>query len=862
MEARSDFPIVGIGASAGGLEALEQLLHSVPENSGMAFVVVQHLDPTQKGMMPELLQRMTPMKVMQVKERTLAQPNHVYVIPPNKDMSLLHGKLHLLDPTLPRGLRLPIDCFFRSLAVDQREHGIGIILSGMGTDGTLGVRAIREADGLVLVQDPATAKFDGMPRSAVDTRMADIIAPANELVGRLLSYLQRRPAGTARSETLEDNAKSSGLEKIMLLLRAHTGHDFSLYKKSTLYRRIERRMGIHQIQHLDVYVRFLQENLPERELLFKELLIGVTSFFRDPAAWKQLKEQVFPDMFRRYPDGAQLRAWAVGCSTGEEAFSLAMTFKETIEATQPPAHFTLQVFATDLDEEAINRARQGLYPLNIAADVSPERLSRFFTKEDGGYRVSKDIREMVVLAPQNLIQDPPFTKLDLLVCRNLLIYLSPELQKKVMPLFYYALNPEGVLFLGTAESCSGFNDLFTPLEGKWRLFRRRDTGPQELPTSFPVSTRLPTPARSATPSPTGQTPNLQTLADQLMMQRFSRPAVMVNSRGDIHYVYGRTGDFLEAPVGKANWNLLAMAREGLRQGVAAAFRKAVRERTSTTARGLRVEGHRGKIPVDVTIQTIEEPEALRGMLTAVFTETPASPGPKAGARAAGTGKAHMAELEQELELLRNELQSIRDEMQTSQEELKSANEELQSTNEELQSTNEELTTSKEEMQSLNEELQTVNAELQNKLDELSRANNDMKNLLNSTDIATVFLDGMLNIRRFTTQATKLIKLIPGDVGRPVTDIASALLYPGLSDDVQEVLRTLVFVERQVQSREDKWFSIRIMPYRTIDNVIDGVVITFTDITAFKNLELELRRVRSEKEIADSAERQRARDAQA
>ncbi|HEX9078530.1 MAG TPA: chemotaxis protein CheB, partial [Desulfuromonadaceae bacterium] len=480
------FPVVGIGASAGGLEALEQFLGNVPEGCGMAFVVVQHLDPTHHGIMPELLQRATSMEVHQVKDRMRVRPDCVYVIPPNKDMSILHGVLHLFKPMAPRGLRLPIDFFFRSLADDRRERSIGVILSGMGSDGTIGLTAIKEKAGLVLVQEPASAKFNGMPRSTIDAGLADIVAPAWELPGKIIAYLQHVPFVAKPSVALEDREQSA-LEKITILLRAHTGHDFSPYKKSTINRRIERRMGIHQIDKIASYVRFLQQNPQELELLFKELLIGVTGFFRDPAAWEELRSEILPALLDSRSPCTTLRAWSAGCSTGEEAYSLAMVFKEALEQITPEGGWTLQIFATDLDPDAIDKARQGVYTANIAADVSPERLSRFFVPEEDGFRVGKEIREKVVFATQNLIKDPPFTKLDLLICRNLLIYLSPDMQKKLLPLFHYCLNPGGILFLGNAETIGGYTDLFTPLKQKSRIYRRQESFVQAEPVTFPSS---------------------------------------------------------------------------------------------------------------------------------------------------------------------------------------------------------------------------------------------------------------------------------------------------------------------------------------------------------------------------------------
>jgi chemotaxis methyl-accepting protein methylase/chemotaxis response regulator CheB len=489
------FPVVGIGASAGGLEALEQFLRRVPEGSGMAFVVIQHLDPAYKGAMVELLQRSTPMAVTQVKDGQAVQPNCVYVIAPNKDMSIMRGALHLLPQAAPRGLNLPIDFFFRSLAEDQQERAIGVVLSGMGSDGTLGLRAIKEKAGATFVQSVDSAKFDGMPRSAIEAGLADVIADAEDLPGRVLAYNRHAPYAGGLGAASEEKQQSA-LEKVFILLRMQTGNDFSLYKRSTIYRRIERRMSLHQIDRMSNYVRFLRENPPEVDLLFKELLIGVTSFFRDPPAWEHLRNEILPQLIKQHPGDGTLRAWVPGCSTGEEAYSLAIVFKEALELVKPARPPALQIFATDLDKEAIERARQGVYPANIAADVSSERLRRFFVQDDRGFRVNKEIRESVVFAPQNITMDPPFTKLDILSCRNLLIYLSAELQKKLIPLFHYALNPGGVLFLGSAETVGSFTAYFAPLDGKTRLSAHRGD-------ARGVVGRVPGRLRDATGEPTG-----------------------------------------------------------------------------------------------------------------------------------------------------------------------------------------------------------------------------------------------------------------------------------------------------------------------------------------------------------------------
>ncbi len=835
------FPIVGIGASAGGLEALEQFLRHVPAGCGMAFVIIQHLDPTHKGIMAELLQRITDMEVLQAEDRMTVRADSVYVIPPNRDMSLLHGVLHLFEPSAPRGLRLPIDYFLCSLAEDCRESSIGVILSGMGSDGTVGLRAIKEKGGGALVQAPASAKFDSMPRSAMDAGLADIVAPAEELPGKIIDYLRHAHVITITEPHLEEKDQSA-LEKVLILLRSKTGQDFSLYKKNTVYRRVERRMGLHQITRIAGYVRYLQENSQEVELLFKELLIGVTSFFRDPAAWEQLQGEAIPSLLASLPAGGSLRAWSAGCSTGEEAYSLAIAFKEVLTRLQPTLNYTLQIFATDLDQDAISKARQGFYPGSIAADLSPARLSRFFVKEGPNYRVGKEIREMVTFATQNIIMDPPFTKLDLILCRNLLIYLTPEIQKKLLPLFHYSLKPGGVLFLGSAESISSSTELFAPLNLKMRIFRRRESllAPDlvEFPPSFvPEQPGITPETPMAKPSD-----NLQTLADQVLLRNFFPPAVLVNGTGDILYISGRIGNYLEPAAGKANWNIFAMAREGLRFELGNAFHKAQRQQEVITAKGLKVGINGAPRIVDLTVQPLAEPVALRGMVMIVFTDVASPPAPKRTGRgkAVPGGTARLLELEQEVRHLNEVLQSTREEMQSSQEELKSTNEELQSTNEELQSTNEELTTSREEMQSLNEELQTVNAEQQFKMDELARLNSDMRNLLNSTEIVTVFLDRELNLRRFTSGANRLFKLLPGDVGRPLSDITSDLLYPELTEVAGEVVRSLLFSEKQVPTTDGRWFSVRIMPYRTVADVIDGVVITFAEITAAKKLESILR----------------------
>jgi len=640
-------------------------------------------------------------------------------------------------------------------------------------------------------------------------------------------------------------SKRLGLDKVILILRTAKGHDFSHYKKSTVYRRVERRMSLHQLTRITDYVRYLRENPQEAELLFKELLIGVTNFFRDPAVWEEVKTKVIPGLLAAHPEGGLLRAWSAGCSTGEEAYSLAIAFREVLDELQPAAQYALQIFATDLDKDAIDKARSGQYPVNIAADVSEERLHRFFVHGETGFVVSKEIRGMVIFAEQNLIADPPFTKLDLLLCRNLLIYLDAELQKSLIPLFHYSLVPGGVLVLGTSETIGSNNDLLSAYAGSGKMYQRKGTAMTPSSSDFPAM--LAKSAHRVVPHyPSAATPqftaSLQSQAEALLLKSYAPAAVLTTRSGDIVYISGKTGKYLEPAAGKANLNVFAMAREGLNGVLNVTFGQAVRQCRAVVTRGVKVGENGGTQYVDLTVQPLTEPPGLQGMVLVVFSEglVPAvvevSVKPKRG----GVAANHIAALEAKLQQAEEALQIAREEMQTSQEELQSTNEELQSTNEELQSTNEELTTSKEEMQSMNEELQTVNQELVGKVDGLSRSNDDMNNLLNSIDIATLFLDPELRVRRFTPQALDIIQLISTDIGRPITDLVNRLDYPELVEDAREVLRTLIYCERQVSANNDRCFRVRIMPYRTQANHIDGLVVTFVDITALKELESTMR----------------------
>lgn len=832
-------PIIGIGASAGGLEALEQFFSTVLPNSGMAFVVVQHLDPHHKGMMCEILQRTTPIHVQQVTQEMEVKPDNIYVIPPGFDLSISHCVLHLSERGAPDGLHLPIDLFLRSLAADQKEHSIAVILSGMGSDGELGLRAIKEFAGATFVQSPSSAKFDGMPQSAINAGLADVVAPAEELITKIISFIGHSPLLEVHDDNQSMESDLSGLEKVVLLLRAKTGHDFSLYKKSTISRRIERRMALHQLLEIADYVRYLRANTQEAELLFKELLIGVTNFFRDPDAWEQLKSQAIPELLSKYPKGATLRAWVAACSTGEEAYTLAIVFREALEQANQVNHFALQIFATDLDNSAIDKARTGVYPSSISTDVSKERLKRYFVKENGNYRVSKELRDMVIFAPQNLVMDPPFTKLDILTCRNMMIYIETELQKKLLQLFHYSLKPGGMMMLGSAETVGGLSELFTSYAGTNRIYQSSESLARlnipEIPASF-IDRHVHGGKSQKLAKLADKAPNLQEITDTLLLQQFAPAAVLVTHKGDIVYINGKTGNYLEPAAGKVNHNLFAMLRHGLAAPLNEGFTRALRLSETLELQNLKVGTNGGTKVVNVIIKPLAMPSALKGMVLVAFVDqiVPPKTITKASTLKVSNAQADQLKvLEQKVALSNEQLQITREEMQTSQEELNSINEELQSTNEELQSTNEELTTSKEEMQSMNEELQTVNHELSTNVEELSKSSDDMNNLLNSTDIATLFLDNNLRVRRFTNQTTSIIKLLPGDCGRPITDLVSILNYPTLVQDAQEVIKSLIFHKETAAASDGRWFNVRMMPYRTQDNRIDGVVIVFSDITEAK-----------------------------
>jgi two-component system, chemotaxis family, CheB/CheR fusion protein len=838
---QTDFPIVGIGASAGGLEAFEQFFTNMPPDTGMAFVLIQHLDPTHKSILTDLIRRYTSMNVVQIQDGRKVEPNTIFVIPPNRYIGILHGKLHLMEPTAAPGHRTPIDSFFRSLAEDRKEKGICIVLSGTGTEGTLGLRAIKGEGGMVMVQSPESAKYDGMPRSAVATELADYVVSVDKMPEQLIAYVQQ-VFGKGTPPTAKPVPKETGLlDKIFIILRSHTGHDFSHYKPNTIIRRIERRMAINDIANMSGYLRHLQVHPPEAQTLFRELLIGVTNFFRDPEAFEVLKEKVIPQVLENRKGDSPVRIWVPGCATGEEAYSIAISFRERMDSLKK--EFRFQVFATDIDAGAIETARAGLYPKSIGVDVPTEILGRYFEHLDGSYRIKKSIRDMVVFALQNVIADPPFSKTDLISCRNLLIYLGPEVQKKVLRLFHYSLNKDGFLFLGSSETIGDGTNLFSPLDRKWKVFRRKHSGLldgriHEFHAAHPATPEV-APDEEGPPKILPRA-GYREVVEKVILQSYGPAGVIINEKYEILYVHGRTGKYLEIISGGFSGNILGMAREGLKLELASTIRQAIAQNKEIRCERLRVKTNGDIQAINLAVKPVLEPASMRGLFLVLFEDVPSEKvrriKRKKSAAVAEAGDSRVQELEQELKSAKEYLQTTMEGMETSNEELKSLNEELQSANEELQSTNEELETSKEELQSVNEELVTVNSELEQKINELSKTSSDMQNLLSSTEIGTIFLDTGLNIKRFTPTMAKFINLIPTDVGRSVGHIVSNMHYEGLVQDAKEVLKTLVPKETEVQTKDNRWYAMRIRPYRTIENVIDGVVVTFVDITAAKEAE--------------------------
>ena len=828
-EGAQSCPVVGFGASAGGLEAMTEVLHELPADTGMAIVFIQHLDPKHASMLSELLARGTSMPVQQATNGMKVEANKVYVIPPNTCMAIRRGAL-FMEPRDPVTLHMPIDYFFRSLAEDQGSKAIGVVLSGTASDGTLGLKAIKEAGGITLSQAPESAKYDGMPRSAIVAGCVDKALSTKGIAGELVRLCQH-PYVNRRRPAEEMPEHENAFEEILNLLRSAKGVDFSHYKPGTVRRRTLRRMAIHRLETPEKYAQYLRGNRDELDLLLNDILIHVTSFFREPATFTALATHVLPAILKNRSQDDGVRVWVPGCATGEEAYSVAICILEYMRQTG--VETSVQLFGTDLSDIALEQARAGIYPVSIEADVSPERLRRFFVPSNGMYQIARSVRDMCIFARQNVTKDPPFSKLDLITCRNVLIYLGQTLQSKVMPLFHYALKPTGYLVLGASETVGNATELFAPVDRQHKIYWRKPTpsiitndfgGYEEPQTDEPSQGRLP----QLRPQED------ERKVDQLLLANFTPPAVVVDSDLRILQFRGDTSPYLRHPSGSASLNMIKLARGTL----AAEIRKLMSAPES--AKGpfkskpiaLMADGVDKRLAISVApLEGAPESQFL-----VVFQDLLPEPERTAGKKpipGKGGAPARIKDLEDELDSTKRYLHSVIEEQEAATEELKSAHEEVQSSNEELQSTNEELLTAKEELQSTNEELTTVNEEMQCRNAELQQTNNDLTNLLSSVNIPIVMLGNDLHIRRFTPHAEKILNLLPGDVGRPVSDFRLKIAMPDLAQLCQDVIDSLVPREREVKDNEGRLYSIWLRPYRTVDNRIDGVVLSLFDITERK-----------------------------
>ncbi|HEX8324878.1 MAG TPA: chemotaxis protein CheB [Tepidisphaeraceae bacterium] len=826
LSPRLPFAVAGVGASAGGLEAYTEFLQATRPDSGIAFVLIQHLSPKHESVMAELLSHHTKMPVLQVSDGMEVLPNHVYMIRPGFTMTIKDGHLHLGESAALAGHRRPVDDFFKSLAEEQRERAIAVILSGTGSNGTAGAAAIKAVGGMCIAQDPDSCRFASMPRSMIDSGLADTVLKPAEMFEAIVAYAthpyaageDKSPASVARQDKL-------ALTEVLAVLRARVRHDFSGYKKPTIVRRIQRRMSLLQTARMIDYVRTLRQSPAEVHALSDDLMIHVTGFFRDPEVWETLRQKVILPMVRERSEDAPIRCWVTACSSGEEAYTLGMLLLEAAEAAGK--HFDIKIFATDTAERSLSQARAGIFPGGIESDITPERLERFFYKDDAFYHVKKELRELVVFAPQNVLQDPPFSRLDLCTCRNLLIYIEPDVQRRVLQMLHFGLRENGTMLLGNSETITGAEDLFEPIDKRARIYRRVGSTRHGM-IDFPIARSL-----RAAPNGTDGEPvtrllpsgTVAQMTNRLLLEQFTPAAVVIDREGRIVYYHGRTERFLEQPRGEPTRDIMTLVREDIRS----TLRNAINRAFSESAEVHHAEGKLGRgedrTRVSITVSPLD-PKLSAVHFLVSFEEHDDPPPP---VLVAANGEMN-GQLTEELRRTRDELQSTIEELQTSNEEMKASHEEITSINEELQSSNEELETSKEELQSLNEELTTVNAQLVAKMEELERTTNDLASLLSSTDIAVVFLDTQFRIRRFTPAVRDLMDLIPADVGRPISDLARKFIDPELAADTAGVLERLVPIEREVVSDSDRWYLRRVLPYRTADNRISGLVITFVDIT--------------------------------
>lgn len=840
-EYRGTFPIAGIGASAGGLEALEVFFRNMPSDSGMAFVVVQHLSPDYKSLMLELLSKHTGMEIFRVEDGMKMKPNSIYLIPPKKNMTIFHGKLFLDEQTHDHGLNLPIDIFFRSLAEDTGERSIGIVLSGTGSDGTLGIRAIKGAGGVVMVQDESTAKFDGMPRSAISTGMVDYILPPEKMPEQLVNYAMHPFVSKMQREDKALKEDEDTMTKILALLRTRVGTDFTFYKPNTIIRRIEKRISVNQIDSIENYLSFINRSPNEAKILYKELLIGVTKFFRDGEAYDIIEKKVIPKIFEKKSPSDPIRVWTVGCSTGEESYSLAILFREQMEKIGK--NYDVKIFATDIDKDAVEYASAGIYPDSIIADVSPERLKRYFKKSNNSYKVNEAIRQSVIFATHNILKDPPFSKIDLISCRNLMIYFQSIMQKKVLSAFRFSLNKNGYLFLGASETVGDLSQFFKVIDNKWKIYQNRDGGKSGVIQDFyvpniPKAAALPT--RAERDKAEVHSDSYIGKIRKKLEKDYLPASAIIDSDYKLIHVFSDITKFLKVPQGKIDLNVLNMAHADISIALSTAIHKAVKEKKEIVYKDLTIRQEDENLSLNLIVRPIDEVSGAPSAAMVIFEEIPT----KEPITEAFEEYDRDTKVSQRMEDLEQELKYTKESLQASIEELETSNEELQATNEELIASNEELQSTNEELQSVNEELYTVNSEYQSKIEELTELNNDINNWFSITEIGTIFLDLNLRIRKYSTGIEKIINLIENDIGRPVNHISYNFDYPEFFDDIEIVLKDLKPIEKEVKSKDEKkWFLAKILPYRTIENAVKGVALTFIDISELKQAEKSVERER-------------------
>lgn len=830
---------VGIGASAGGLEALERFFRALPSDSGLAYIVVQHLSPDYKSLMVELLQRYTNMDVLRAEDGVEIEGDRVYLIPPRKSLTMYNGKLFLEDQQPHHALFLPIDIFFRSLAIDQGKNSIAIVLSGTGSDGTLGVRAVKEAGGMIMVQDESSSKFDGMPRSAIGTGIVDYVLAPEKMPEQLLNYIKHPYVMKVKS--IEDALKNNKdeLSKILGILREKTGADFSYYKPNTIIRRIERRMSVNQIEKISNYIAWLLQSPNEVNILYRELLIGVTRFFRDEEAYEKINSEILPKIFSNKKDQDEIRVWSAGCSTGEEAYSIAMLIKEFQISDKNNAQIGVKIFASDIDKDALEYAGVATYPESIVSDVPDEFLKKYFVRRENGYQITERIRRMVVFAPHNVIKDPPFSKIDLVTCRNTLIYFKPAAQQKVLSMFHYSLQSEGFMFLGSSESLGELEDGFVTLNNRWKIYQYKFSPNIKHSTQFssPSQTDLSVEGRIS-PSPafysTRNAYNTDLISEEVV-NMFLPSALIVNENYEIVHLYNKANKYIRLPSGRMTYNILKLVDKNLSLVIGSILHKVFKNRKEIKYTDINVEHEENLVSVEITARFFELQDKKESYAILVFNEQNEFNSEGESIEKVNLNvqyEERFRELEQELQFTKENLQSTIEELETSNEELQSTNEELIASNEELQSTNEEL-------QSVNEELYTVNAEYQKKIEELTELNNDIDNLLSSTKIGTLFLDTKLRIRKFTPVVTEVINLMESDIGRPIFHVSQNTNYPEFFREIEQVQKTLIQKNIEVQNQDGNWYLIKILPYRTQQYAVEGIIVSLVDISDIKRYEEEV-----------------------